>query len=90
VQCKSGKRRGDVVVVATRTCRHTPRGYVRTTYDAAEIDALAVFCPDTDRCYLLPVEMVVGKWEIRLRLAPARNNQEIAIKYAEQFAFQGL
>jgi hypothetical protein len=89
VQCKSGKRRGDVVVVATRTCRHTPRGYVRTTYDAAEIGALAVYCPDTHSRYLLPIEMVVGRWEIRLRLAPARNNQEIAIKYAERFAFQG-
>ena len=89
VQCKSGNRRGDVVVVATRTCRLTPSGYVRTTYEASEIDALAVYCPDTDSCYLLPIEMVVGKWEIRLRLAPARNNQEIAISSAEQYAFHG-
>ncbi len=53
VQCKSAPRRGDVIVVATRTCRHTPRGYVRTTYDASEVDAIAVYCPDTNGCYFL-------------------------------------
>jgi PD-(D/E)XK nuclease superfamily protein len=26
VQCKSGNRRGDVIAVPTRTCRHTPHG----------------------------------------------------------------
>src|SRR3954454_559521 len=32
IQCKAGSRRGNVIVVPTRTCRHTPHGYVRTTY----------------------------------------------------------
>jgi hypothetical protein len=69
VQCKSAPRRGDVIVVATRTCRSTPQGYVRTTYTAAEVDAIAVYCPDTQACYLLPIEAVRGRWEVRLRLA---------------------
>jgi PD-(D/E)XK nuclease superfamily protein len=48
VQCKSGTRRGDVIAVGTGTCRLTPRGYVRTVYDASEIDLIAIYCPDTD------------------------------------------
>ena len=89
VQCKSGKRRGDVIIVPTRTSRHTPRGYVRTKYAASEVDAIAVYCHETGSCYLLPIEDVRGRWEIRLRLAPARNNQEFAITYAETYAFLG-
>jgi hypothetical protein len=89
VQCKTGKRRGDVIVVPTRTCRHTPRGYVRTRYDANEVDLIAVYCHDNSECYLLPIGDVRDRWEIRLRLAPARNNQEFAIPYAEPYAFRG-
>ena len=44
VQCKSGRVHNRVVVVGTRTCRHTPNGYVRSSYSAAEIDAIAVYC----------------------------------------------
>src|SRR4051795_9134012 len=32
VQCKWGTLRSGVIGVRTATCRHTPRGYVRTTY----------------------------------------------------------
>jgi hypothetical protein len=89
IQCKSAPRRDDVIVVATRTCRHTPRGYVRTTYDESEIDAIAVYCPDNGGTYLIPIGDVRGRWEIRLRLARARNNQEFAISYAAQYEFSG-
>ena len=42
VQCKWGVLRDGVVSSRISTCRHTPRGYVRTTYSAEEIDALAI------------------------------------------------
>ena len=56
VQCKWGRLEGNVVVVGTRTCRHTPRGYVRTTYSADEVDAIAVYCGDLNRCFYLPID----------------------------------
>ena len=71
VQCKCGNRRGDVVVVPTRTCRHTPRGYVRTSYDASDVDAIAVYCADTERCICCPSktsaaeEMFISDWRQR-------------------------
>ena len=58
IQCKWASVRGAVIQVNTAGNRLTPRGYVGTTYSAAEIDAIAVYCGDLDRCYLLPVDLV--------------------------------
>src|SRR5262245_50076460 len=66
VQCKTGNRRGDVIAVPARTCRHTPHGYIRTSYDETEVDALAVYCHETDRCYLLPIQDVAGRGNVYL------------------------
>jgi hypothetical protein len=89
VQCKWASRKGDVIAVMTRTCRHTPHGYVRTTYDESEIDAIAAYCEDTGRCYYIPIRDVGGRTMLHLRLARARNNQEFAIRYAADYEFQG-
>ena len=89
VQCKSGTRRGEVIAVGTGTCRLTPHGYVRTTYDRSEVDAIAIYCPETNGCYLMPIADVRGRANVYLRLAPARNNQEFAITYAADYEFHG-
>jgi hypothetical protein len=89
VQCKTGTLNRDVITASTRTCRHTPHGYVRTTYDSSEVDAIAIYCPDNGGCYLVPLADVRGRGNLHLRLAPARNNQEFAITYAAPYAFPG-
>ena len=61
VQCKWAPRRGSVIQVNLDTCRHTPRGYVFTTYTREEIDAVAVYCQELKRCYWLPIDVVEGK-----------------------------
>jgi PD-(D/E)XK endonuclease len=43
VQCKLARRRGGVLVVGLQTSRHTPGGYVFTSYPATEIDAVVAF-----------------------------------------------
>jgi hypothetical protein len=88
VQCKWARvaRDGQVISVRTCTSRLTPlNGYVRTTYSADEIDAVAVYCPDTDECYFLPIELVAGKTYTHLRLATARNNQKIGVTMADDY-----
>jgi len=62
VQCKWGRlaRGGDVVIVTTSGCRHSPRGYVRTHYANGEVDLFAVYCGGLDRCFLLPDAIVAG------------------------------
>jgi PD-(D/E)XK endonuclease len=64
------------------TCRHTPQGYVRTTYSSDEIDAVAIYSPDTDRCYLLPIADVERRSAISLRLALTANNQSRNVRWA--------
>src|SRR5215208_421161 len=89
VQCKWGKRRRNVIVVYTGTCRLTPHGYVRSTYAASEIDAIAIYCSDPEACYFIPIDEVAGRHVVHLRLAPAANNQEVAVKYAAAYSLPG-
>jgi len=55
VQCKWSPQNGDVIVVRCCSNRRNRDGLVRRSYSVAEIDAFAAYCPDTDRCYLLPI-----------------------------------
>jgi hypothetical protein len=85
VQCKWANRKGDVVVVRTRTCRCTPSGYVLTTYGATEVDGVAAYCPDLDACFYIPIEEIAGKGATHLRLAPARNRQQAGVTMADRY-----
>ena len=85
VQCKWGALRGDLVVTRTSTSRHTPRGDVRTTYTAEEVDAIAIWCDALKRCFLLPIEELAGQSYLHLRIAPSRNNQRIGVRMAEDY-----
>jgi hypothetical protein len=87
VQCKWASRQGDVLV-ARCTCRHTPRGYLRTTYAASEVDAIGLYAPSTDRCYLIPIDQVEGLAAVTLRLAPSRNNQALGIRWARDYELE--
>ncbi len=85
VQCKWAVRRGDVVVVTCRTNRRGPDGYIRRLYAPSEIDVIAAYCAGTDSCYLLPLEVWVGRTAVQLRLTPSRNNQHTGINWAPDF-----
>ncbi len=81
-----GAAQGNVVVVQARTCRHTPAdGYVRTTYTAAEIDALGIYCPDLEECYMVTIADFEGQGFMHLRLAPALNNQRVRCRMLGQY-----
>ena len=90
VQCKWARRQGNVVVVKTSTQRLTPAGYVQTTYQPDEIDGIAAYCEGLKRCFYLPIEMAAGRRVFHLRLAPAANNQELAINWAAQHEFGAI
>jgi PD-(D/E)XK endonuclease len=85
VQCKWASKRGSVLSIQCATCRHTPRGYLRTTYSAGEIDAIAAYSPDTDDCYLVPIAEVEGMSAITFRVAPTRNNQARLVRWARDY-----
>ncbi len=86
VQCKWAQCKGDVVGVSIVTYRHSPtRGPVRSTYSAEEIDGLALYCHDLDRCFFVPIDAVEGQKYLHLRLTPARNNQVSGVRLASDY-----
>jgi hypothetical protein len=88
VQCKWASRRGDVIMIRCKTSRHTPRGYCRTTYSADEIDVIAAYSPDVDRCYLISIDEAEHMSEVSLRLTPTLNNQALNVRWARDYEFE--
>lgn len=90
VQCKWASRNGSVICVRVRSSYHSPtQGYVTSSYDSSQIDVLAVYCGELERCYLLPVDLVAGQGVVHLRLAKAKNNQRAALNWAADYEFRG-
>ena len=87
VQCKTAALNGDVLVIRCYSCRRTAVGMLNRSCRREEIDAVAAYCDEFDRCYLIPIERVDGLTTIRLRLAPAKNNQARRINWAKNFEF---
>jgi hypothetical protein len=86
VQCKVARRRRDVVHVKARTCRRVAGGgYMRRTYSPEEIDAVAAYCPDVERCYFIPIGAFPPSGCLYLRLAPSKNNQQIGLNWAVDY-----
>jgi prevent-host-death family protein len=92
VQCKWGGLYDDgaVIRVSLNSSWHSPTaGYIRTTYSADEIDQVAVYCGELDRCYLLPISLVAGRRGIQLRVKPPRNGQRACLNLAVDFELPG-
>jgi hypothetical protein len=90
VQCKWAARRGQVICVPCRTARRGLNGYIRSTYSRDEIDLVVGYYAALERCYVLPPELFDGHPMVHLRLAPARNNQLVGIKWARDYEFERL
>jgi prevent-host-death family protein len=91
VQCKWGSldNAGTVIKVSLRSSWCTPNGYERRQYGPDEIDLVAVYCGDLDRCYLVPHALAVGRSGICLRLTPPKNGQRAGLNLAVDFEFPG-
>ncbi len=82
-------RKGDVVAANLGGSYLSPSGYVRSTYGADEIDAIAIYCGALDECYPLPIGLVEGQSTVHLRLAPTRNGQRAGLHFASEYSFSG-
>jgi hypothetical protein len=85
VQCKLARHVAGVLSVRLQTSRYTPAGYVTTSYTASEVDAIAAYCPELHRCYLIPIDEACNRRELYLRLDPTKNNQSQGIKWARDY-----
>jgi prevent-host-death family protein len=91
VQVKWGRlsARGDVVIVKLEMSRRTADGHRRRLYREREIDLLAVYCGELDRCFLVPFSRVAGLREVYIRVLPARNGQQACTNLASDFDLDG-
>ena len=87
VQCKSAPREGDVIVARLYSARRTADGLLRRVYNADEIDAFALYCPDTDQCYFLSVKDFERRNCVFLRLDATKNNQACGVNWARDYEF---
>jgi prevent-host-death family protein len=91
VQCKwaSFDQTAGVIKVGLQGSWLSAQGYVRSSYSEDEIDLLAVYCADLERCYLLPSSMVAGRRAIYLRVSPSRNAQRACINLGTEYELSG-
>lgn len=90
VQCKSVRRRGDVIGIRCYSSRRSRDGLVKRRYTLDEVDLIVAFCPETRHCYVIPPRMFHGRSHVQLRLAPTRNSQVIGIHWARDHEFERL
>jgi hypothetical protein len=88
VQCKWATLDRGAVVVRCYSSRRGPDRMIIRTYTEDEVDVIAAYCAETDRCYLLSPGLFCGRRNVHLRVAPSRNNQRVGINWAEDFAFE--
>lgn len=86
VQCKTGRlRRGAVRFSMCSTYAHH-RNPARSQRDyLGEVDAFAVYCPETGGVYLIPIEQIPLRTLGSLRVDPPRNNQRERIRFAADY-----
>jgi len=83
IQCKTGHIRDRCVCFKTSvTEARRPLG---DGGYAGQIDAFAVYCPQIERVYLIPIEDVQTTIGARLRLEPAKNGQRWNVRWARDF-----
>ena len=90
VQCKWAALKNGVIEVRLRRCSHSPiRGYIRSSYGADEIDAVAAYCDDLRECFLVGIEQVAGQDWLSLRVDAPRNGQRAAVHLAADYTLSG-
>lgn len=83
VQCKTGRLRGGAIIFHPYSSyRHRGRG---AKHYRGDIEFFGVYCPETDKSYLVPVADA-RDWRCSLRVKPTANNQSTNIRWAKDYA----
>ena len=86
VQCKTGRLRDGTVRFSTAsTYGHHPSPRETRRHYAGQIDAFAVYCPETEGVYLVPIDEIGARSGAYLRVTRPRNGQRERIRFASDF-----
>ena len=80
-------RSSKCLVVRCYTFRRTQNRLEEDDLLGEEVDVIAAYSMDLDRCFLIPIELAATKPTIQLRVAPTLNNQKRRINWADDFDF---
>ena len=83
IQVKYRAAVDNCVVVGFRSSWADRRGVHTVPMDKNAVDYVCIYCPDTKQCYY--VDPKHYDRELRLRLAPSRNNQRKGVHFADAF-----
>jgi hypothetical protein len=83
IQCKTGRLRDGSIVFNTASIASPHRGGFRRHYHG-EIESFAVYCPETEKCYLVPIDKT-AQGNCRLRVEKSKNNQTAGVTLAKDF-----
>jgi hypothetical protein len=87
VQCKLARRHGEVVGCRFYTSRRGRDGLINRRYRSGELDLFGIYCPELERCFLLPAEEFIDLRQAHLRLVRSKNNQEFGVRWARDYEF---
>jgi len=84
VQCKyrSVDKFGKLSVAFKTTYSTQNNGLISCPQDTSQMDVLAVYCPETNGCYYIPVE--TGTKHTDIRVIPPKNNQKVGVRLADE------
>lgn len=86
VQCKTGRlRNGTVRFAVCSTYDHHPNPKIKYRGYVGEVDAFAVYCPETLRVYLIPMPDITTARQCWLRVEPTRNRQSRRVRWARDY-----
>ena len=86
VQCKTGRLRDGAVRFATAsTYAHLSSAQDLRRHYIGQIDAFAVYCPETQGVYLIPIGDVPSHASAYLRVEAPRNRQRKRIRFAREY-----
>lgn len=85
LQCKTGLLDGNRITFNTCSSYTTAGGVQQFVNYQGKIDMFAVYCPQLDRIYLVPIEDIPNSRQANLRLKPSRNRNQYGHRMAEQY-----
>jgi len=91
VQCKTGRLRLGAVRFNVCSCyaHHLRPGQSRRD-SRGDVDYFVVFCPETDRVYLVPIEELPMSTQAALRVDPPFNGQRLRIRFAHDYEIAAI
>ena len=82
VQCKTGRLRRGAIVYNVTSVHRRDGAWARRAYQG-EADYFGIYCPDTDKVYLVPVGSSAGRGS--LRVEATLNGRKAGICWAEEY-----